>query len=189
VRLERARGKHAFPAARKDKTVDVRILRVSPVEDEPPAVMEKVFDGGQFGLRPPWGRGDIGIRTKEGRRLPASWSREGSGIVGPVPRPGESVKLSVWAGAYRNNDSGDQVIRFVPPWEGEPLQVAIGNDYALSTGVLRRPPEANGYRGLTGTYRIYAENPYDPKKAGIRGFAEDLGVLIHKVGMELVGED
>jgi DNA-binding Lrp family transcriptional regulator len=181
VTFERVRGKRGFPAVQSDKTLDLRIFKLSPEDGEPPAAMEKVFDGGEFGLRPPWGRRDIGIRTEDGRRMPAFWSREGSGIVGPVPAPGGAVRVDMDAGAHRKNSSGNQVIRMVPPWGGEPLELSVGGRYTRASGVLRRPAELTEYRGVTGVYRLYAENPYNPKTEGIKGFRKDLGVLIHKV--------
>ena len=91
--------------------------------------------------------------------------------------------------ASRKGRRGDQVVLLKPPWQGEPLRLSVGNSYSVSSGLLRRPVEADAPDGGTGVYRIYADEPYNPRKSGIRGFSRDLGVLIHKVKMELVGND
>lgn len=183
--LEVVRGKQSFPSVKDERVVDLRVLRVTPAGSGPPAVMERALDGGEFGLRPPWGRRDVGIKMGDGSRLPAFWSREGSGVVGPVPPPGGSLHVSLWAGAYRRGGPERQVVRIVPPWEGPPLTLEVANDYGLTGGLLQRPAGGKGVQGGTGTYRIYAEKPYDPGRDGIGGFSGDLGVLIHKVRMEL----
>jgi len=188
VTLKRARGKRGFPAVRAEKKLDLRTFRLLPEEGDPPAVMEKVFDGGRFGLRPPWGRRDIPLRTKDGRNKPAFWSREGSGIVGPLPPPGGVVAVELHAGASRKDNRGDQGVLIRPPWQGDSLRLSVGNSYSVSSGLLRRPADADAPGGGTGVYRIYAEEPYNPRKSGIRGFSRDLGVLLHKVKMELAGK-
>jgi hypothetical protein len=185
VTFQRVRGKRGLPAVRSGKSLDLRVIRVSPGEEGLPAVMEKVLDGSNFGLRPPWGRRDIRVRAEDGRRLRAAWSREGSGIVGPVPPPGGSVRLELQAAAARRDGSAGQVLKVVPPWGGRPLELTVGNAFTVASGLLARPAGSTGYQGATGVYRLYAANPYNPKNAGIKGFRKDLGALVHRVSMEM----
>lgn len=187
IRLDRVRSKTALPAVKYEKTIDVGILRARPVSENDSPVIHKVFDKGPLGLRGPWGRNDITIKLPNGNRLPACWSREGSGIIGPVPPLGGSVRIRVDATAERHDGLNHQTLRFRPPWDGEALSLLISNDFTSVSGELLRPSSQTNDVSRTGTYRIYADAPYSPRKVGITGFSDDLGALIHQIRIELVG--
>jgi hypothetical protein len=105
--------------------------------------------------------------------------------VGPVPEPGGEVEVQITAGSYRKDGRDTQHVIIVPPWEGEPLRLVVPPELAELRGTLVRP--AAGEReslGVTGEYGIRSAYPYDPSDAGIRGYAPDLGALIHRIRIE-----
>jgi len=183
-RFEIAHSKTALPAVRRWREVDMRILEISAVSAANMPVLCKVLDDGPLAIREPWGRGSP-IKA-DGLVLPARWSREGSGIVGPVPLPGGSVKISLEAAASRDDGVDGQVLRIVPPWGSEGLSLAVSNNLVSVSGILVRPSEQKDYGSLTGVYRIYADKPYDPAKVGKKGYNSDLGARIHLVRIEAV---
>jgi len=185
----RVEANPVLPAMKVRYDVNVEFLKLVVIGDRDKPVMDKVLDGGVLGLRPPWGRSDIPVKLPNGRHLPAQWSREGSGIVGPVPRPGESVKISVVAVTGRTNPVETQTLIFQPPWQGEPLALTVGHGFTDTSGVLTRSAGAQNEALRTGTYRIYSANPYDPLKDGIRKFDNDLGALIHRIRIECITVD
>lgn len=181
--LDRIRNKRALPAVRAPSEVDIRICRVLPAESVPgPLEVHKVFDGGYLGLRPSWARGDIPIELPDGTSLPACWSKEDSGIVGPVPDRGAAVQIEITGTAGRADGVTRQVLVIKPPWEGKPLRLEIPDRLATVSGTLARPRRSRG-EGRTGIYRIYSEKPYDPASVGIEGFDEDLGARIHSMSI------
>ena len=107
----------ALPAVRETRTVDVEVLWARPVGADELPVMDKLFVRRQkemkgvlgLGLRPPWGR-DAAIEMADGSRLAAAWSRQGSGILGPAPRPGGAVRITVEAAASRSDGEDHQIL-------------------------------------------------------------------------------
>jgi hypothetical protein len=189
VSLSRERSKYGFalPAVEETYHIDVELLRPVPlIGDAVIPSLNKVFDGGPLALRPPWGRSDIPVKLPNGRQLPAQWSREGSGIIGPVPRPGGAVRINVIALTGRTNLMETQILRLQPPWGGEPLALTISNNLTDVSGELVRPADQPDDGVRTGVYRIHSAKPYDPLKDGIRKFNSDLGALIHRINMELI---
>lgn len=188
--LIRARAKWALPAVCERIAFQTQLFRVLPVDPlAAPPVMDKIMDAGVLGLREPWGRSDIPIRLPGGYNLPARWSREGSGIVGPVPPPGGSVKITVKAVSGRIDDVKVQTLRFHPPWAGgEPAIFAVQRQYATLEGIVQRPLEANvaDATNTTGIYRLHASHPYNPATVKIQNFDRDLGALIHRIRIEMV---
>jgi hypothetical protein len=185
ITLRRANAVTALPAYKEKLKINAGLLHLRPVQDGDQPVMDKVFDGGFLGLRQPWGRSDIPIRIPS-NDLPAQWSREGSGIVGPVPRPGGAIRINVIAVASRTNLVDTQTLKFQPPWGGEPLALLISNGLTDVTGELIRPSDQQDNGVRTGIYRIHSADPYDPMKEGIPGFNKDLGALIHRIRIQLV---
>jgi hypothetical protein len=184
--LDRVRSKAALPAVLKKKVVGVKILRVRPMSGIGPLVIDKVFDGGPLGLRDPWGRSDKTIKCSDGRELLACWSRQGSGIVGPLPRSGQAVRITLEAAARRKDELTYQTLQFVPPWGGDGLSLLVSNDYTKVSGTLARPADSVAGGQESGVYRIRTPTPYSADKVGIKGFGDHLGALIHRIRIEIV---
>ena len=184
--IQRVKSKGALPAEKARKDIVLRFMRACPVDSEQPPVLNKIFDRGPLALRGPWGRADIPVKLADSKTLPACWSREGSGIIGPVPPPGGSVRIRVDATAERHDGLNHQTLRFHPPWDGEALSLTVSNSFTSVSGELSRPSSQTNDVSRTGIYRIYADTPYSPRKVGITGFSDDLGALIHLIRMELV---
>jgi hypothetical protein len=115
--------------------------------------------------------------------LPARWSREGSGVIGPVPLPGQTVRIVIEAAASRDDGVDGQALRIIPPWGGEGLALSVSNDYCSVSGLLLRPLDKKDTGLRTGIYRVSADKPYDPAKAGIKGYDADLGARIHRISI------
>lgn len=188
--FQRLRSKHALPAVRVEYVVDVDWIRVRPMpaEGQTPA-MRKVFDRGPAGLRGPWGSMNVRLVDDQGRALPAAWSREGSGIIGPVPEPGGRVRFIMQAASYQETDAPDQVMLITPPWADKTAgSLVIGQAFTKAEVVLERPLKISEPVGKTGTYRLNAQKPYDPSTRDIHGFHPDLGVLVHFIGIEIMND-
>lgn len=184
-RLRKITSKGALPAEKRYHQVDIKFLAIRPIMDSvQPPVLDKIFDGGPVAVRGRWGRGSPIAHA--GRLLPARWSREGSGVIGPVPLPGGSVQICVSAAASRDDGVDGQVLMVKPPWTGNALPLAVSNDFSVVSGTLSRPGDQEDGGMRTGVYRIYASQPYDPAKAGISGYDKDLGARIHRIRIEAV---
>lgn len=181
--LARVVSKEAFPARTSDFDISLSLLRARPVrsfDDHP--VMDKVLDGGPLGLRDPWGTYRRTTQNETGEIVPAEWSRQGSGVVGPVPRPGSAVKLTIQG---ESGQAKAQQIHIIPPWGGEPAVLVVEPVFGTYTAILQRPAGSGDLGGaFTGVYRLESPTPYDPSQEGIRGFADDLGILVHRVRIE-----
>jgi hypothetical protein len=181
VCIERVRSKAALPALRQERVVEVELLRARPVSDGGSAAMDKVLDGGPLGLRGRWSRQDIPITMPDGSRAVARWSRQGSGIVGPVPPSGSAVRIRIEATTGRRSGPGSQVLVVRPPWDGPPLRLTVSNAFTCVEGVTARPDGSSNRVDRTGVYRIESETPYSPLVDGIKGYPTDLGALIHRI--------
>jgi len=187
--LPRLTAKQALPVALRDHNLSIQFLTMRPLEPGHKAPsLDKVLGPGHLALRGAWGRSDIALSAPDGAKLPARWTREGSGIIGPVPKPGESVRVEMTAGAYRGDELDHQVMFIVPPWDGPPLQLYVNNPYTMASGTLHRPHDATLFKGITGQYDLHSQHPYDPSLAGIGGFSPDLGVLLHRIRMDVLEE-
>lgn len=187
--LWRARAKYALPAIRERTVVQTQLLRVVPIGSNAPPVMDKLMDPGVLGLREPWGRCDKPIKLPGGLLLPARWSRENSGIVGPVPPPGGSVRISIYGENARVDDVPDQGLIIQPPWVGEPLTLAMSKTYGMAEGIVSRTNAtlADATNDIqTGVYHLHSTHPYNPATANIKNFNRDLGALIHRIRIEVV---
>jgi len=184
IQLNKAVSSGPLPAEKRVQDVTIRFLLALPaLSGDHLPVLNKIFDDGPLAVRGLWGKG-CPIAHK-GKLLPARWSREGSGVVGPVPLPGKAVKIIVDAAASRDDGIDGQVLKIVPPWGGEILALSVSNDYCSVSGLLLRPPDNKKDVNLkTGIYRISADKPYDPARAGIKGYESDLGARIHKIRIE-----
>ena len=160
-----------FPAERGEKAVANAFLRWVPLAPGEAVFQTKELDGGPLALRGPWGQ------TRNG----ATWTRQGSGIVGPIPAPGGAVTLeAVAAWPAPNLDWSRQTLRVAPPWGGEPLRLEVPAGEHVVRGALARPAD-DAPRPATGIYEFRAERPYDPAEFGLSGYAPDLGALLRRV--------
>lgn len=165
------RTKAFFPAVPGWHTVQNHFMRAVPLAAGESAFQDKRLDGSPIGLRGPWGA----IRSG------AAWTREGSGIIGPVPGPGESVVFEaegIWVPPAE--DWPRQTLRVTPPWGGVPLELEVASGEHRIHGILTRPA-ADGMRPPTGIFELHAERPYDPAAFGLRGYADDLGVQLRRI--------
>jgi hypothetical protein len=186
VNMPRAHSKNSLPAVYKDRIIDLELASIVPATaaDRDKLAVRKVFDKGPLAMRGPWGRADIPIRTEGGKSLPAQWSRQGSGIIGPIPATGSSVRVELVASSGQNNMG--QELQIIAPWGGMPLVLSVSNHLTKVSGVMR-VPERFDAKDVTGVYRIMAARAYNPGQYGIRGFDDDLGALIHSITIEVVG--
>ncbi len=196
VTLPRVRAKAAVPAAKTQATVEMALMRVVPAT-EPGGALDKVFGIGrrghaaqvpQLAVRGPWGRSDISLRGPDGVQLPAQWSREGSQVLGPVPLPGQAVEVVVEASACRQ-DRQDQVLLVCPPWCTNAVPLRITNGWTRAACVIECSDHVTDNGAYTGAYTLTSRYPYDPALEGISGFNKDLGALVRRIQIQIVGDD
>lgn len=186
-KLPRLHARRAFPAQVALHTLSMTVLNGHPIQDvSPPPRLDKILDRGPLALRGPWGRADIPLLAPDGKHLPARWTLEGSTVIGPLPAPGSSVRIELIAGAYQPGNQAHQVITITPPWPGPGLELRMENTHTVASDLLRRPEGVDSPEGRTGEYVLTAHDPYDPAKHGILGFEADLGVLLHRIRIEVV---
>ena len=182
--LPRLLSKTALPAIEDTHVFNVEFLRVVPAQRlVAPPVLHKVFDGGPLALRGLWGRNDIALTTADGKKMCACWSREGSGVIGPVPPAKGSVELTIIA------VSGQAVPRQLivePPWTTNRYSLLIGIQPDPVTLHINRTAGTEQTDGPTGNYRLFAAMPFNPALQGIHGFDSDLGALIHSITIRVV---
>ncbi len=182
VTLDRVKSKGALPAERALRTVSVTLLRAEPLSpDRAPPALHKIFDGGPLALRGPWGRAEMSLTAPGGSKVPAMWSREGSGVVGPVPPVGGSVRVVLDAAAAR---AEAQTLLIQPPWSTNSVPVIVPSKYTEAEVMIPRLASAQeepAPPSRTGIYRLRSRAPYDPEGEGIHGFERDLGVLVHAI--------
>lgn len=186
--LPHIHSKRALPAVEKEYPMTLTLLKSRRLNDsEWTRRYTRVMGSGVLGFRGPWGRTDIPLKDTAGLNLPARWSREGSGLIGPMPLPGEAVTLTLTCAANRQ-DGKTQTLLIMPPWSDEAAFLDISNSICTVSVSLTRPPDRL-MSGETGNYRIYSVHPYNPARDGIRGFKKDLGALIHSVTFEVQSQD
>lgn len=185
--FKRLVSKTSLPAETRPYGIDVRILEARPITPGQSASLHKILDDGPLALRGPWGCPSP-IRTN-GVTLPAHWSQQGSGVVGPMPAPGQSVKITITGDAARDDGISGQTIQVRAPWGGPKLALTLGQNLTTTSGILLRPADANTNASPTGIYFLYTKTPYDPAKSGIKGYPPDLGARIHSITIEMAGGD
>jgi len=162
-----------FPAEPDLREMENHFMRALPLAPGETAAQDKILDGSPIGLRGPWGR------TRQG----ATWSRQGSGIVGPVPaKGGRVVFVADCAWAPPAAEWTRQVLCITPPWGGRALQLEVPAGDHRVQGTLDRPAD-DAERGGTGVYTVGVERPYDPAQYGLRGYAPDLGVTMRRISI------
>ena len=170
-----------LPAESGRCVIENHFMRAVPLVPGEKATQVKCFDGSPIALRGPWGRGGMAFTLPDGSRAPALWSREGSGVVGPVPPVGGSVRIVLKAASSQGTP---QTLLIQPPWSTNAVSVVVPPDYTVTKVRIPRGESGRGERTFsspTGVYRFHAKVPYDPAVEGIRGFNADLGALIHAV--------
>lgn len=183
--VTRVRSKAALPAVAYGRAVAVEFLAAEPAGAERPARrVAKVLDGGPMALRGPWHAERRSLDDAEGRAVPAQWCRQGAGVVGPWPAPGEWIRIAVRGHAGRRNPTEPQLLHVNAPWGSFSAPLVLSN--GLDAVSVYLPAPSSGPAGGTGLYRLFAEKPYDPRSEGIRGYPADLGALIHEVVIEIV---
>jgi hypothetical protein len=161
--------------------VEIDLIRGIPITNATGLAVRKILDDGPLALRGPWGPRSP-IKTN-GQSKPARWSRQRSAIIGPIPPAGQSVRVTIEAAAARDDGPLSQTLIITPPWTGTPLRLTISNAFTQISGHLSRPADGS-ILPHTGTYTITAQAPYNPAKAGIRGYPKDLGAQIHLIAIE-----
>ena len=178
ISVVRVHSKQALPALRRESERKLEFLRVEPAGDGPLSLF-KTMDGGPLALRGDWGPVRP-LAFPDGRSVQGQWTREGSGIVGPVPRTGR-VRMTWVASSGQKGKS--QRVKIVPPWgEKHAVWVDVAPDLAEQEVWFSVPAGTSSNR--TGIYRFYVAEPYDPARDGQGGYPSDLGVLIHRVQMD-----
>lgn len=174
--LERYSTKGVFPLARNDEKGLIKIccfIMEEPTRNSIQNVsFEKLYP---LGLRQPWGR-----TTRYG-----TWSRQGSGIVGPIPENGGKVVLSILAQWTPPVTDGTWLVQNLiietPFGIKKTIQISADNELGGTICEIQRPIEDNFGDSVTGVYRFYVEQPYNPSQYGIKGFDQDLGVIFKSV--------
>ena len=165
------RAKAFFPAERGEREVRNVFSRWVPLAPGETAGQNKVLDGSPFGLRGPWGP----------VRRGATWSRQGSEIIGPVPEKGRLVVFEAECGwAPPAEEWTEQTLLVAPPWGGEPLRLAVPAGESVAKGACVRPAD-DAARSGTGIYALRVERPWDPALQGLRGYPPDLGVQVRRI--------
>lgn len=183
--FERIVSKAAQPAECRKFIIEIDLMKCLPITNATGLSVKKILDGGPLSLRGPWGPRQPFHQAD--RLLPAHWSRQGSGIVGPIPAAGHAVRVTLEAAASRGDGISGQGIRIHPPWPGPALVLAISNEFTHVTGTLPRPAGTQ-VEAFTGVYTLSADAPYDPRKEGIKGYPADLGARIHLIAIEEIGD-
>ena len=164
-------AKTFYPAERGERHVSHLFARAVPIGAGDGAFQDKFFDGSPIGLR-----GDWGPQRKQMR-----WTRQGSGLIGPVPAPGGSVVFSAACEWTPPHESWrEQMLEIHPPWGGPPLRLTVPTGEQQVEGRLVRPADDDA-RPATGVYSFRVEKPYNPAHYHLQGYPEDLGVLLRRV--------
>ena len=160
-----------LPATRGERIVNNHFLRWIPLKEGETADQDKVLDGSPIGLRGPWGN----------IRHGATWTRQGSHVIGPVPpRGGRVVFEADCAWSPPSADWSSQTLRVTPPWGGDPLRLTVEAGEHRIRGELERPAD-DADRAATGSYSLKVERPYNPEQNGLRGYYSDLGVPMRRI--------
>ena len=160
-----------LPATQGERMVKNHFLRWIPLKEGETADQDKVLDGSPIGLRGPWGN----------IRHGATWTRQGSHVIGPVPPKGGRVIFEAdcaWSPPFA--DWSSQTLRVTPPWGGDPLRLTVEAGEHRIRGELERPADDSD-RAATGSYSLKVDRPYNPEQNGLRGYYSDLGVPMRRI--------
>lgn len=184
--FDRVNAKTVLPAEARKRKMTLIGLRAEPLgAEDPPPPLHKIFDGGPLAMRGPWGSMKTPLTTHDGQHLPAAWTRQDSGVVGPIPPPDGHVRITIRAQSGQPDKAQAMVI--IPPWladnETPPAFEVPSADTERVMRLTRTTAGAPG--GKTGVYRLRSLTPYDPAKDGIRGYDADLGIRVHSIQIEV----
>lgn len=131
-----------------------------------------------FGLRQPWGK-----TTRHG-----TWSRQGSGIVGPIPEKGGKVTFTIsamWTPPVSDGSWDNQELIIRSPFGVETkLSISATNKDGLYSCEIERAEEDDFGDSVTGVYQFFVEKPYSPLEYGTKGFDSDLGVVFKHISIK-----
>jgi hypothetical protein len=165
------------------RNLAAHVLSLKPLApDGPVPAQRKTFDGGPVGLYGAWGPVARFPRTGDGPEESGQWTREGCGIVGPIPPKGGAAKITLRAGWFAPEVSWQsQTLWIRAPWGKEKaVEVAAGReDLTLSIPCGNRKTEKP-----TGVYTFRTSRPFNPALHGNRGYPKDLGVLLADIEIE-----
>ena len=174
-----ASAKAFFPAKRGERAVAHHVLRVVPLAPGETIPQDKTLDESPIGLLGRWS----GAKDSGGGRL-ARWSRQDSGVVGPVPPPGGRVAFRIECAFFSPTPEWTkQTLRILPPWGGEPARVDVANGWQTVEISLERPAD-DAVRAGTGAYSLSVDAPYNPQDYGLRGYSSDLGVMMRRISIQ-----
>lgn len=181
--FKRVHAKGALPAVEKQRDMRLTFADVVPVTRASGLVLDKVFDGGVIALRGPWGR----TRTMrlDNEEFSAQWTRDGSGIVGPIAAEGGKVRM-ILTGAFVGSQRKSQKMLIVAPWSQERHELLFSD--AWQTLSIDLNVDA-AVEGATGVYHLYASQPYDPDSENVRGYDPDLGIMLRRIQIECFSDD
>ena len=163
-------SKNFLPVSTDNRQIVNNILRAVPLDKATERlIQEKKLDGGPIGLRGEW----YTPRNKD-----FAWSRQKSGIVGPVHDDEITVEIEAeWP--EKQVPAPAQQMLLTPPWttEGIPFTVEHGK-----TNIVLRLKKGPAFTAkATGIYTFTSPTPYNPADYGIKGYPDDLGIIIRSI--------
>ena len=170
------KAKAFFPAEQGVRLVNNSFMRAVPLAPGEGVGQDKMLDESPIGLRGLWGN----AKDSGGGQM-ARWSRQGSGVIGPVPAPGGRLQFQLECAFMEiTPEWTKQIVRILPPWGGAPVPVEVEAGWQTVAVPLVRPAE-DEQRSETGAYSLSVEKPYNPNADGLRGYPDDLGVQIRRI--------
>jgi hypothetical protein len=174
--------KRYLPIVAQEREIRHQFVAVTPLGTDPAPPQDKVMDGSPLGLRGPWSS------TKDtGHGRMARWTRQGSGIIGPVPAPGGRARIEMTC-AFDNvaPDWSSQDVKITTPWGSEVMCGVTTGWQTVSLQLERAADEVDG-DWPTGVYRFSVARPYDPARFGLRPYPPDLGIQVRRIFIQADG--
>ena len=184
--FDRVNAKTVLPAVARRRKMTLIGLRAEPLgAEDPPPPLHKIFDGGPLAMRGPWGSMKTPLKTRDGQHLPAAWTRQDSGVVGPIPPPNGHVRITMRAQSGQPDKAQNMIM--IPPWQAENEAPAVFEVPSADTEIVARlhRTHAGPMDGKTGVYRLRSMTPYNPAESGIKGYEADLGIRVHSIRIEV----
>ena len=180
-RFKKYTTKGVFPVARNEAKELIEIVGFELTHPTRSSIQVIDFDFlYPFGLRQPWGK-----TTRHG-----TWSRQGSGIVGPIPEKGGKVLLTIsamWFAPVPDGSWQEQNLIIESPFgEKNVIKISADEKFGVYSCEMERQADDDFGDSLTGVYRFYVDKPYNPLEYGIKGFDNDLGVIFKRVSIKNV---
>ena len=180
-RFKKYTTKGVFPVARNEAKELIEIVGFELTHPTRSSIQVIDFDFlYPFGLRQPWGK-----TTRHG-----TWSRQGSGIVGPIPEKGGKVLLTIsamWFAPVPDGSWQEQNLIIESPFgEKKVIKISADEKFGVYSCEMERQADDDFGDSLTGVYRFYVDKPYNPLEYRIKGFDNDLGVIFKRVSIKNV---